>query len=198
MTTENIIGEIIESSTFGFTAESRHLYSPPLFGSFVKIQQNNGVESTPAEDNIAEIEDSIDNDPFSSHGGSFNRQYQKTFNAIINADEISAQLLAGIYGVVYNACTTPVNKGGRLRAFWKNEEQLKEEQPQLEEWHLLTEFKAVIIGYADDRGVFHQFIPPQPPKVHVSVQPCSEIEIRAITSKLHFLRTLMNFYGCSG
>lgn len=184
----SIIGEVIESSTTEFTAESKKLHSPPLFGCYVKVSHssNDDVPPPPRDD-----EQAFD-DPFADQSDSFGQQFNRAmgYNDIENQ---STALASAVYAVVYNACTSPVNKGSRLRAYWKSEDELREEQPQLEEWHLLTEFKAVIIGYSDERGVIHQFIPPQPVKIHSPVELCSVDEVCAITERLYFLRTLANF-----
>lgn len=191
-----IIGEIIESSTVEFAAESRKLYSPPLFGSFVKVAGANNIEVS--GNNIAETQAGFQpekDDPFIDQAGGFGRNFDAVFGgADLGSNiEMPRKLNPAIFGIVYNASTSPVNKGSRLRAFWKDEAQLREEQPQLEEWHLLTEFRAIIIGYCDDWGALHQFIPPKPPRVHAFVEPCTDDEVCAITNRLDFLRTLANF-----
>src|SRR5512146_2632287 len=53
------------------------------------------------------------------------------------------ELQPAIYGVVHHASTCPVDTGRRLRAFWKDEDELKEQQPELDEWMLVTNFRAV-------------------------------------------------------
>lgn len=190
----NIIGEIIEASTMQFTAESRTLYAPPIFGSFVKAVFKS--EAVPAAYVSTADPSSADYDPFMSNAGSFNTQYHQTFSG--ETPEVGQivsvpPLPSAIFGIVYQASTTPANKGSRLRAYWKDEDQLKAEQPQLEEWQLLTEFRAVIIGFAGADGVMCQYIPPQPPKVHSFVEICTDDDIRAVTTRLDFLRTLANY-----
>lgn len=190
----NIIGEIIEASTMQFTAESRTLYAPPIFGSFVKAVFKS--DALPQAYVSANDPSSADYDPFIGNAGSFNTQYHQTFSGETpEANQVVSvpSLPSAIFGIVYQASTTPANKGSRLRAYWKDEDQLKAEQPQLEEWQLLTEFRAVIIGFAGADGVMRQFIPPQPPKVHTFVEVCTDDEIRAVSTRLDFLRTLANF-----
>ena len=84
-----LIGEVIESSTTEFVAESRELHSPPSFGSFVKVRLD-GIEGAHAAD--------AEEDPFVSTAGSCNR-------------------VPAIYGVVYQATTAPIDVGRKLRAF---------------------------------------------------------------------------------
>lgn len=104
----------------------------------------------------------------------------------------SQTVLPAVYAVVHHASTTPVDAGRRLRAFWKDEESLREEQPELTEWMLVTNFRAIIIGYSNN-GCMHQVLPPMPPKLLTPVHPCSPEEIRFITGRMDFLRTLAGF-----
>jgi len=104
------------------------------------------------------------------------------------------ELQPAIYGVVHHATTSPVDTGRRLRAFWKNEDELKEQQPELDEWMLVTNFRAVIIGYCEN-GQVSQILPPMPPKLLTRVHPCEPGEIKKITEQKHFLRTLLLFTG---
>ena len=102
------------------------------------------------------------------------------------------ELQPAIYAVVHNASTAPVDTGRRLRAFWKDEEELKEQQPELDEWMLVTNFRAVIIGYCAN-GQVCQILPPKPPKLLTRVYPCEPGEIKRVTEQKHFLRTLLLF-----
>ncbi len=67
-----------------------------------------------------------------------------------------------------------------------------QEQPELGEWLLVTDFRAIIVGYTHN-GFIRQHLPPQPPKMHTFVYPCSAEETRLLTSRMDFLRTLANF-----
>ena len=102
------------------------------------------------------------------------------------------ELQPAIYGVVHHATTSPVDTGRRLRAFWKDEEELKNQQPELDEWMLVTNFRAVIIGYCAN-GQVSQILPPKPPKLLTRVHPCEPGEIKSVTSRMDFLRTLATF-----
>ena len=102
------------------------------------------------------------------------------------------ELQPAIYAVVHHASTAPVDTGRRLRAFWKDEDELKEQQPELDEWMLVTNFRAVIIGYCAS-GQVSQILPPKPPKLLTRVHPCEAGEIKAVTSRMDFLRTLATF-----
>jgi hypothetical protein len=180
---QEYIGEIIESSTIEFAAESRELHSPPPFGSFVKalLSSNESLTQPPP---------ASQDDPFQRMEGKFGADYRSIVEgepSTIAAPGVSP----AIYAVVHQAATTPVDTSKRLRAFWKDEEQLKEEQPELEEWLLVTGFRAVIIGYSAN-GTIYQFLPPQPPKILSGVHPCTSEEIKLITSRMDFLRTLAN------
>ena len=192
----NLIGEVIEASTTEFTAESRELHAPPPFGSFVKVCLNG--HDTPTEPKAVPVSAAslIDDDPFEGDGfrrmaGSFNTQYSRSFEG---AEEPDAKpvLSAATYAVVYQAATTTTDTGRRTRAYWKDEQQLNDEQPELSEWLLLTEFRAIIIGHSTG-GIIRQFLPPLPPKIHAFVEPCTDAEVRMLTTRLDFLRTLANF-----
>ncbi|MHB0912017.1 MAG: hypothetical protein ACYC2Y_01050 [Armatimonadota bacterium] len=155
----DVIGEIIEASTTEFAAESRELHSPPAFGSFVRVDLPGDAPTPPEED------------PFEARRA-----------AAIGRGE-------AIYAVVHHAATSPVDTSRRPRAYWKDEEQLAAEQPELAEWLLVTEFRAIIIGYSAS-GSIMQFLPPRPPRIHCQVHPCSADEVRRITERMDFLRTL--------
>lgn len=134
---DEYIGEVIESSTSQFLAESRELNGAPPFGSFVKT----GPEPV-------------------------------------------------IYGLVFNVCTHSIEPNRRPTAYGKTEHELRMEQPQIFEL-LKTEFEAVIIGYEDGQGP-QQVLPPQPPHIHSFIYPCAEAEIKALTSKVDFMRSILN------
>jgi len=189
---EEAIGEVIEGSTTEFVAESRELHSPPPFGSFVKVpwsgEENFQHELSPIKATSSE------DDPFDSFRqstGSFGSSYRSIVEGE-EPDEILPGLSPAIYAVVHQATTAPADSGRRLRAYWKDEKQLSEEQPELSEWLLVTDFRAIIIGYSAN-GKIRQFLPPQPPKIHSFAYPCMPEEIRLITRRMDFLRTLSNF-----
>ena len=68
-----------------------------------------------------------------------------------------------------------------------------QEQPQIFEL-LRTEMKAKIVGYCDQQGMRQQ-IPPQPPRLHHFVYPCSPDEIREFTGSFDYFRTLAGIGG---
>jgi len=184
-----IIGEIIESSTTEFAAESRELYSPPPFGSFVKVDfaaEAAGEAAPPVE---PEPKSDGDFDPFRESAGRFGSTYRGIVEGELDG---TAQVVSpAIYAVVHQATTTSSDSGRRPRAYWKDEQQLKEEQPELE-WLLLTEFRAIVIGYAAN-GSIRQILPPKPPRLHSRVHLCAPEEIELVTSRMDFLRTIANF-----
>lgn len=191
MSEENqFVGEIIEASTSEFTAESYTLHAPPRFGSFVKIPMDLGpdeiapvLEPVPAGD---------DDDPFAfrSAAGSFSSD----FDAAMSGQDVPQRsvLVPAIYAVVYSATTTSTETGKQPRAYWKDEDELAREQPQLAEWLLMTKFQAAIIGYAQGNSI-RQYLPPLPPKIHTHVFECTAEEIARLTNRMDFLRTLVGF-----
>jgi hypothetical protein len=178
-----IIGEVTESSTMEFVSESRELHSPPPFGSFVKVSWNG---QAPPEVSVP----SDDEDPFMDSFRRVEGSFGPAYRSAVEGEPVPG-LSPAIYAVVHQATTSPVDSGRRPRAYWKDEDQLNEEQPELSEWMLVTDFHAIIIGYSAN-GLIYQFLPPQPPKIHTFVHQCTPDEIRAITSKMDFLRTLAN------
>jgi len=191
----DFIGEVIEASTAEFAAESRELHSPPAFGSFVKVlwsggesaplpNASTGSGAVPLEDDDPFMQ------PFRQKEGSFGPEYRGSVEG--ESAEPVARLVPAIYGIVHQALTGSRDSNRRLRAYWKGEERLKEEQPELSEWLLVTEFRAVVIGYAAG-GLVRRILPPRPPKIYSFVYPCTPDEIRLISSKMDFLRTLANF-----
>lgn len=190
---EEAVGEVIEASTTEFVAESRELHAPPPFGSFVKVPWN-GEENLQGLSAIQLQPSASEEDPFDSFrqsAGSFGSSYRDVVEGQ-EPDETHPGLAPAIYAVVHQATTGPADSGRRLRAYWKDEEQLNEEQPELSEWLLVTNFSAIVIGYSAN-GKVRQFVPPQPPKLHLPVNPCTADEIRLITRRMDFLRTLSNF-----
>lgn len=105
-----------------------------------------------------------------------------------------ATLSPAIFAVVYSASTTSTETGKQARAYWKGEDELAREQPQLAEWLLMTKFQAAIIGYADGNSI-RQYLPPVPPKIHTQVFECSSEEIACLTDRMDFLRTLVSFHN---
>ncbi len=194
MSDEQYIGEVIEASTSEFTAESCTLHEPPRFGSFVRIPLSgpDGPEEAdpqplPQTEPQGRSEDPFD---FRTAGGSFSQD----FDAVMGGGTIGRlpSLQPAIYAVVCSATTTSTETGKQPRAYWKDEEELAREQPQLAEWLLMTKFQAAIIGYSE-YGQVRQYLPPVPPKIHTRVYQCTEEEVSIITLRMDFLRTLINF-----
>lgn len=190
-----VIGEVVESSTTQFVAECPLLYSPPPFGSFVKVEWSgdNAFEDVhPPRIGDTEEQDDPFIESFRQMEGSFGPSYRASVEGDTSTPEVG--LNAAIYALVYQASTTSTDPGRRPRAYWKDEQRLREEQPELSEWMLLTSFSAMVFGYSFHNRVW-QVLPPRPPKLHTPVYSCTGDEIRAITSRMDFLRTIINFAG---
>jgi hypothetical protein len=188
----DVVGEVIEATTTDITGESRELHSPPAFGSFVKVVSN-GVAASTARVIAPATSLDEEEDPFESlhrAAGSFNREFRQAVGGE-PAGAPGPKLQPAVYAIVYQAGTGPVDPSRRLRAFWKDEEPMRDEHPELSEWLLVTRFQAITIGHSLD-GSVQQILPPQPPKLFSQVRTCSKSEIRQITSRLDFLRTLVN------
>lgn len=197
MNDQSLIGEIIEASTTEFLAEARELYSPPSLGSFVKVPWT-GEESW-LRDLCGNAEaTNTEDDPFQDPADRF-RQMEGTFGPTYHSfmsnetiEQYSENLQSAVYGVVYHASTGSTDSNRRLRAYWKDEQRLREEQPEICEWLLVTDFTAIVIGFSVG-GRVRQFLPPKPPRLHAFVYPCTADEIALITRRMDFLRTLANF-----
>lgn len=182
------IGEVIESSTTEFAAESRRLHEPPPFGCFVKVPMNDA--GLPAPTTAAAQSGTDDSRGFRDMAGRFNEEYDR---AVIGNGHLDPFVRPAeqsmIYAVVYNATTGPTDPGRKPRAYWKDEDVLQEEQPEISEWLLLTHFRAIIIGYSQG-GRIYQILPPRPPRIHSHASLCTPDEVQSITARLDFLRTL--------
>ena len=103
---------------------------------------------------------------------------------------IKVQSRETIYAAVFNAYTHSLEPNRLAIAYHRSEQELRDEQPQIFEL-LKTKFEAVIIGY-ESEGAVRYHLPPQPPRIHSFVYPCRPLEVRRLTSQLHFLRALMS------
>lgn len=108
-----------------------------------------------------------------------------------------------IYGVVYDATTSPIDSVHRARALGLSLPELREQQPQIFAM-LKTEFRVAILGFQpgqiggrDNRlsEVVYQHLPPRPPQVHQAVYCCEPAEILHFSEQLDFLRTLLQVHG---
>ncbi|HEY3298409.1 MAG TPA: hypothetical protein VGK34_07105, partial [Armatimonadota bacterium] len=144
----DIIGEVIEASTTDFKAESKELHAPPAFGSFVKVLCSPGA--SPAAAIPPAAPSGIENDPFDepmvkfrNAAGGFSRAFDRDAGAE-SASGNAAQLQPAVYAIVCQASTGPVDSSRKLRAFWKDEDEMREEHPEIAEWLLVTHFDALV------------------------------------------------------
>lgn len=96
--------------------------------------------------------------------------------------------------MVYDISTGSIDMNRRPVAYGKSEESLRKEQPQIFEL-LRTEMKAKIVGYCAESGQMRHLIPPQPPRLHSFVYPCTSKEIQEFTRSFDYFRTLADFGG---
>jgi hypothetical protein len=108
-----------------------------------------------------------------------------------------------IYGVVYQATTSPIDSVHRARALGMSLDELREQQPQIFAM-LKTEFRVAIVGYQpripghqglelSDR--IYQHLPPRPPQVHQAVYRCTVDEVVGFSETLDFLSILLQVSG---
>lgn len=97
-----------------------------------------------------------------------------------------------IFCVICNVIENSIEPNRRATAYNLTRQELYENQPQIFEL-LKTEFESCIIGYQlKTNGQIYHHLPPKPPRIHDFVYECSQEEIKELTSKLDFLRSLLN------
>jgi hypothetical protein len=98
-----------------------------------------------------------------------------------------------IYGVVAYAETTGMEPGRKPIARGKDaatEEAVYESSPQLKKL-LRSQFTAAVVGYKKDDKI-HQYLPPQPAKIHAFVYLCQPEEVDEFSKSFSFLNILVN------
>ena len=93
------------------------------------------------------------------------------------------------YGLVFDIRTQSADTNRKPTAYGMTEDELRREQPQIFEL-LRTEFDAVIVGHAGDRGPL-QILPPQPPSIHSFCYACDEREVKSLTANGDYVRTIL-------
>ena len=100
-----------------------------------------------------------------------------------------------IYGIVCHVSTGGIDPSRRpiRRSTEKvSDSDVYREHPEL--GHTLrTEFRALLVGWQDDR--LHQTIPPRPPALHYMVDQCSDEDVIAFTERIDYLRLLSGEMG---
>ncbi len=111
------------------------------------------------------------------------------FGSFVRASDGEVEVLA----VVADARTGSVDPGRRPVARGQDEaseEDVYRRNPELQEI-LRTEFTAVVVGFRDAAGVYHQRLPRRPPRLHAFVHACAPDEVVGFTERLDFLPTLL-------
>jgi hypothetical protein len=97
-----------------------------------------------------------------------------------------------IYGIVAGASTASLEPNRRPIARGKDEaseEAVYRSSPQLAKL-LRSEFEAAVVGYRDADRI-HQYLPPQPARIHGFVYLCQPDEVREFGRRLDFLSVLL-------
>ena len=102
---------------------------------------------------------------------------------------VKTQTTTVSYGLVHDIRTQSADANRKPTAYGMTEAELRREQPQIFEL-LKTEFDAVIVGHAGERGPL-QLLPPQPPGIHSFCYACDEREVKALTANGDFVRTIL-------
>ena len=98
-----------------------------------------------------------------------------------------------IYGIVCQAETAGMEPGRKPIARGKDEaseEAVYESSPQLSKL-LKSVFTAIVVGYKKD-GKIHQYLPPQPARIHGFVYLCQPEEVEEFSKSFSFLNILIN------
>lgn len=113
------------------------------------------------------------------------------FGAFVRApDETADSGRAVIYGVVAHIATEPFDASRRPIALWTREADMASRHPQIGKL-LRTVFEVRCIGWRDGE-IIRTSLPPQPPRLHSFVLPCSTAEVRQITERTGFVRLLLD------
>ena len=108
--------------------------------------------------------------------------------------EVAADEALTIYGVVAHVQTAGIDPGSHAIMRGHDDvrdERIYEENPDLP-LVLRTTFRAVVVGFAEDAGKPHQFLPPRPPRLHYSVFTCESRTIRDFTRDFDYLQAILN------
>ena len=108
--------------------------------------------------------------------------------------EVAADETLTIYGVVAHVQTAGIDPGSHaiMRGHGDvRDERIYEENPDLP-LVLRTTFRAVVVGFVEDAGKRHQFLPPRPPRLHYSVFTCHARTIRDFTRDFDYLQAILN------
>jgi len=103
-----------------------------------------------------------------------------------------------VFAVVANAWTGSVDPGRRPVARGQDEEDEEDvyrRNPELQEI-LRTEFTALVVGFRDAGGAYHQRLPRRPARLHAFVHSCAPDEVAGFAERLDFLPTLLG--GAAG
>ncbi len=95
-----------------------------------------------------------------------------------------------VFGLVIEAVTGSLDPNRRPAAFGLDEDSLRLEQPQITEL-LSTTFTARLVGHIAS-GRAAAYLPDKPPMLHSRVFPCAEAEVRAVTDRLDYVRSVLD------
>jgi len=97
------------------------------------------------------------------------------------------------YGIVHNATTSSLDPSRRPIARGRDEadeEAIYKASPQLAKL-LRSEFSALVVGHRQDDKI-HQYLPPEPARIHGFVYQCSPEEMKEFSQSLDFINLLVN------
>lgn len=163
------------------------MYDPPPFGSFVRIGRPVAAEPvavTEAPSSNGQLFDDEEADPFSS------------IVSDAGPSTETPRLGPAVYALVVGSTTASIEPNRRPSALgYEDEDEIRRRQPQIFEL-LMTHFTGLMIGYSTgEPGGLRRHLPPTPPRLHAHVWPCSDVEVRALTEDLSFLRSVLTPAG---
>lgn len=169
--TDQPIGEVVLATTTHFVAQSiavpqpeqvSPLPDPPPFGAVVRVGALAPVAAPLPPDF----------DPFEP------------------GPPPASDTASAVYAVVFHAETGALEPGRPVAALGLAEDELLREQPHLYEL-LATRFSAAFLGHVAADGSLRPYLPPRPPRPHARVYLATDDEVRRVTERLDFLRSLL-------
>ena len=97
-----------------------------------------------------------------------------------------------VYGIVFESSTSSMDPARRPIARGEGEESeeaVYRSNPQLTRL-LLTEFRALVVGYVSD-GQVRRYLAPTPPRIYSFVYPCEDEELRNFSGSLDYLPVVL-------
>ncbi len=107
------------------------------------------------------------------------------FGSFVQVDDAYGPII----GVVFNSTTVSTDPSRKPVAYGQREEELRHQQPQI--FYLLrTYFSVLVVGHYRD-GRYLGYLPPNPPRIHSFVRPCTAEHYHDIIQDVSYLSTIL-------